>query len=205
MAVNTREAVGWALLSNLLVHSSFISICTDCMWYSVSNILRRSIYLQDNIFRSSFEGLVPFSLSLCLYFLHTGHFPIWNTRHLRSPVNQEHGDGCMCMYHVVKKLRSWNHGVNQVDNFLNSQVLELIVAQTDGELLSAFGHHGLNQLAERCWKSNYLLIDWWFCQKTNTLFLLASNFVPRVRGALPELVKLFWDIFFKKYFNIDKK
>ena len=95
------------------------------------------------------------------------------------------------IYHVVKKLRSWNHGVNQVDNFLNSQVLELIVAQTDGELLSAFGHHGLNQLAERCCKSNYLVIDWWFCQKTNTLFLLASNIFPRVRRAVPELVKLF--------------
>ena len=109
------------------------------------------------------------------------------------------------IYHVVKKLRSWNHGVNQVDNFLNSKVLELVVTQTDGELLSAFGHHGLNQLAERCCKSNYLVIDWWFCQKTNTLFLLASNIFPRVRRAVPELVKLFWDIFFPKYFSIDKK
>ena len=123
MAVNTREAVGWALLSNLLVHSSFISICTDCMWYSVSNILRRSIYLQDNIFRSSFEGLVPFSLSLCLYFLHTGHFPIWNTRHLRSPVNQEHG--CMCIVYVpccqaASILKSWSQSSRQFSQFSGS-------------------------------------------------------------------------------------
>ena len=36
----------------------------------------KNIYLHDNIFRSSFEVLVPFCLSLFLYFLHTGHFPI---------------------------------------------------------------------------------------------------------------------------------
>ena len=40
-------------------------------------------------------------------------------------------------HHIVQKLRCWGHGVYQVVNFLFSQVAQLSLAQTNGELLCA--------------------------------------------------------------------
>ena len=88
--------------------------------YSVSNILRRSIYLQDNIFRSSFEGLVPFSLSLCLYFLHTGHFPIWNTRHFYDHRQSRTWLHVPCCQEALI-LKSWSQSSRQFSLFSSSE------------------------------------------------------------------------------------